>query len=204
MTQPLDLYDLEAEELDREVRRARVASTYKPQVPKSDPGIRQYAKDKVEEERFLDGSYVRRSKPLVAEGFPYLQRLFADLHPRNHPNMAALTRFQRLLVERGANRRRKLSAIERANLTDYGQMEPLADVPSPVRPKMSAAAAELVLKIAQSAHVAPATVLQVLIYYGFEHLSRELRERGAAPMPKEPTRGLVPAPSEEKRLIGVA
>jgi hypothetical protein len=200
----MDIYDLEAAELDRDVRRARVASTYA--TPPTDDEAVAYAKRKVEEERFLAAPGRPRTKPLQPDGLGFLQRILDETRPQNHPNLAAFTRFQALLVRRTTRGRSKPSHEDVARLADLSQRDPLDVVKMPWRGQATAGVVEIITKLAVTAHVAPATVLDILVCYGLEHLTAEIRARGAAPPVRLPPRRTpdtpTPPPTPKTFIIG--
>ena len=122
---------------------------------------------------------------IVPDGLGYLTTVFTTAEKLATVSLSALTRYAAALNAERTTRTARFSKGDRITLKQLRDksLKGLVDVNTP----LDSDQAVVVYELAQAVNIPPKAVVSLLVSYGLELLSKELRNTHAAPAPKKPS-----------------
>lgn len=146
------------------------------------PGLRRHQLAKPKLKR---GSKSPPRAAVVPSGLGFLERVLANKDQLEKYNLSVISRFCAAL-----NDMRPSGNYGRFNKAHKRMLQELSESQSntllPFRLELPKAQSEAVLRLSQSVNVCPNSILALLVQYGLEHLSLELRVNSVAPPISDP------------------
>ena len=143
------------------------------------PGYRRHQTAKPKLKR---GSKAAPRAAVVPNGLGFLERVLANQQQLQKYNLSVISRFCAALNEMRSSKTNARFTKAHKRMLDETESNTLL----PFRLELPAPQARAVLKLAQSINASPSSVLALLVQYGLEHLSQELRTNSVAPSVQDP------------------
>ena len=143
------------------------------------PGYRRHQTAKPKLKR---GSKAAPRAAVVPNGLGFLERVLANQQQLQKYNLSVISRFCAALNEMRPGKYNARFTKAHKRLLEETENNTLL----PFRLELPAAQARAALKLAQSVNASPSSVLALLVQYGLEHLSQELRTNSVAPSIQDP------------------
>lgn len=122
---------------------------------------------------------------VVPDGLGFLERVLANQDQLQKYNLSVISRFCAALNDmRPGNYSARFTKAHRRILSELSTTK--TDTLLPFKLDLPTTQATAVLKLAQSVNCSPNSVLALLVQYGLEHLSQELRTNSVAPPVQDP------------------
>lgn len=117
---------------------------------------------------------------VVPNGLGFLERVLANQEQLQKYNLSVVSRFCAALNDmRPGSYRARFTKAHRRLLTELSESQ--VNTLLPFKLDLPSEQATAVLKLSQAVNASPNTLLALLVQYGLEHLSKELRENAVAP-----------------------
>lgn len=141
------------------------------------PGLRRHQTAKPKQKR---GSKNPPRAAVVPNGLGFLERVLANQEQLQKYNLSVISRFCAALNDmRPGNYSGRFTRSHKRILDEVSKSDTNSLLP--FRLDLPTQQAQAVLKLCQSVNVSPTAVLALLVQYGLEHLSNELRVNSVAP-----------------------